>query len=114
MTGRRIRENVLLSAAQTPRPTPITTVRTVATSTCDAVSIAELHSPITPISASIRNVVIAERRPLTTSEISVIPISITGHGVSTRKFRNGTSPYWTMWSPIQLVTWNRTVSGFWT
>ena len=80
MTGRRIRENVWLSAAQTPRPTPITTVSTVATSTCDAVSMAELHSPITPISASIRKVVIAERRPLTTSEISVMPISVTGHG----------------------------------
>ena len=50
---------------------------------------------------------IAGRRPLTTSAISVIPTSITGHGVSTRKFRNGTSPYWTMWSPIQLVTRNR-------
>ena len=85
---------------------------TVATSTCDAVSIAELHSPITPITASMRNVVIAERRPLTASEISVIPSSVTGHGVSTRKFRKGTSPYWTMWSPIQLVTRNSAVSGF--
>ena len=69
---------------------------------------------MTPISESIRNVVIADRRPLTTSAISVIPTSVTGHGVSTRKSRNGTSPYWTMWSPTQLVIWKRNVSGFWT
>ena len=96
MTGRRSCEKARLSAAQTPSPKPIRTVSTVATSTWDAVSIAESHSPITPISASIRSVVTAARRPLTTSAISVTPIRITGHGVSTRKFRNGTRPYWTM------------------
>ena len=54
----------MLSAAQTPNATPSTTASTVATSTWDSVSIASDHTPMTPIHASIRNVVIAGRGPL--------------------------------------------------
>ena len=99
----------------TPSPNPIATVSTVATSTCDAVSIAEAHSPMNADQREHEEG--RDRRsgsPLTTNAMSVMPTSITGQGVSTRKFRNGTSPYWTMWSPIQLVTLKRNVSGFWT
>ena len=65
----------MLSAAQTPSATPITTASTVATSTCESVSIASAHTPMTPIHASIRNVVTAGRRPLIRYAISVSPPS---------------------------------------
>ena len=103
-----------LSAAQTPIATPITTVIAVATSTCDAVSIAVAHSPITPIAPSRTNAHTAERSPLSTNAITVRPRSVTGHGVSTKKLRSGSSPCWTMKFPIGSVMWKTNVVGFWT
>ena len=91
MIGRRILETVLLSAAQTPSTTPIDTAKTVATSTCESVSIARAHTPSTPIEASITSVVTAGRRPLTTSAISASPATVTNQGVSTRKSWIGSS-----------------------
>ena len=86
-----------------PIATPIATASAVATSTCDAVSIAGSQTPITPIAASIRNAVIAGRRPLITKAIAVRPPSTTNQGVSTRNTRSGSSMYSSRKFPIGSV-----------
>ena len=43
----------------------MTTAMSVATRTCDSVSIASAHTPVMPIAPSITNVVIAGRSPET-------------------------------------------------
>ena len=73
MIGRIALETVRLSAAAMPSPTPITTAISVATSTCESVSIASAQTPVTPIAPSITKVVIAGRSPETTNAISVSP-----------------------------------------
>ena len=101
-----------LSATQTPTGKATIIVSTSATRTCDAVSIALFHSPTTPITDSIANVVSAGRQPDSSSAISVRPATITGHGVWMKKLRKGSRPYWTRWFPIQLVIEKTNVAGF--
>ena len=75
----------------------------VATTTCEAVSIAGSQTPITPIAASIASAVIAARRPLMIQAIAKSPKSVTNHGVSTRNTRSGSSAYSTRKLPIGSV-----------
>ncbi len=92
---------------------PITTAITVATSTCENVSIAFCHSPTTPISANMAAVVTAGRMPLRTNAIAVSPASVTNQGVSTRKVSSGCSMYVTRNVPSGFVmSLNRKVVGF--
>ena len=83
----------------------------VATRTCDSVSIASAQTPMTPISASIANVVIAGRRPETTSAISVSPPSVVNHGASTRNPCSGRSSFVRMKLPRGSVIWKTQVVG---
>ena len=102
-----------ISAASTPRTTPITTAIAVATSTCEKVSIASCHSPIAPISANISAVVTAGRSPLRTNAIKVRPASVMNHGVSTRKVSSGCSMCATRKLPSGFVrSLNSQVVGF--
>ena len=81
-----------LSAAHTPRGIPTIIVNTVATSTCERVSIADVHSFVTPITESITMVTTAGRRPESRKAIKASPNVIAGHGTSTKKLRSGSSP----------------------
>ena len=83
--GRITRETVRLSEAQTPRPKPRITAMIVATRTWESVSIASVQTPMNPIRASMKNVVIAGRRPEMTNAMSTRPPSVVNHGASTRK-----------------------------
>ena len=113
-TGRIALRTRGLSAAQTPSGIPMSSVKTIATSTCDSVSIASAHSSMTPIIASIRSVVTAARRPETKNAIPARPNTIAGHGVSTKKLLSGVRQYWTRKFPTGFVMWKMNVDGFWT
>jgi hypothetical protein len=89
-----------LSAAQTPIAIPNTTAMPVATSTCEAVSMAGSQTPMTPIRASMRNVVIAGRSPLSTYAIAVRQPSTMNQGVSISRFWTG----WSIFSRMKLPT----------
>ena len=85
----------------------------VATSTCERVSIAFVHSFVTPpISASIARVITAGRSPEMKYAMSASPKVIAGHGVSTKKLCSGLRPYCTTKFPIGLVMWKTNVCGF--
>ena len=86
----------------------------MATRTCDAVSIAFVHSPVKPIKASIASVVSAGLRPEMRKAMSASPNVMAGHGVSTKKLRNGPSPCCTMKFPTGFVMWKTNVDGSWT
>ena len=102
----------MLSAAQTPSGMPTIIVSTVATSTCESVSIACVHSFETPITVSIASVTNAGRRPEIRKATNARPSVIAGHGISTKKLRSGCRPYWTRKFPIGFVIWKMNVDGF--
>ena len=112
MTGRSTRETILLSAAHTPNAKPIVTVISVATSTCESVSIAGSHMPRTPIEASIANVVSAGRRPESTNAMAVNPARVTSQGVSTRNCWRGNRTCSMRKLPAGSVTLKRNAEGF--
>ncbi len=58
---------------------------------------------MTPITSSIRNAVIAGRRPLITKAIASRPASTMNHGVSTSTLRSGSSMYSSRKFPIGSV-----------
>ena len=92
-----------LSAAQTPTAMPIATASAVATSTCDAVSIAGSQTPMTPIASSISSD--RDRRPPAADRnaIAASPAIVTNHGISTSNTRSGSSAYLTRKFPIGSV-----------
>ena len=83
----------------------------MATSTCDAVSMAGSQTPMIPIAASITRAVIAGRIPLSTNAIAVSPPSTMNQGVSTSSTRSGSSRFWSMKLPIGSVIWKTNELG---
>ena len=86
----------------------------VATSTCEAVSIAGSQTPMMPIRASIRKAVIAGRGPLRTYAIAVRQPSTTNQGVSISRFWIGWSRRSRMKFPTASVMPKTNVVGSWT
>ena len=105
------RETVRLSDAQTPSPKPRITAMIVATRTWESVSIASAQTPMKPIRASMKNVVIAGRSPEITNAISTRPPSVVNHGASTRNAWSGRSSFVRMKLPTDSVIWKTHVVG---
>ena len=83
----------------------------VATSTCESVSIASAQTPTKPMRPSMKNVVIAGRRPETTNAIRTSPPSVVNHGASMRKACSGSSSLVRMKVPVASVIWKTHVVG---
>ena len=97
-----------------PIAMPISTAMAVATSTWEAVSIAGSHTPMNPISTSIRNAVIAGRRPLSTKASAVAQPITMNQGVSISRFWTGWSSFSRMKLPTGSVMPKMNELGSWT
>ena len=90
---------------------PIATAIAVATSTCDAVSIAGSQTPMIPIASSIAATVIAGPQAADDERDRGSPAIVTNHGSSTSKTRSGSSAYSTRKLPIGSVIPKMNESG---
>ncbi len=73
--------------------------------TCESVSIASAQTPMKPMRASMKNVVIAGRSPEITKAISTSPASVVNQGPSTRNACNGRRSCVRMKLPTGSVIW---------